>query len=48
MKWFVVIIFNTTPGDVYIFHEPVFKSREECLVTLWESKEAVKQKLLQE
>ena len=48
MKWFVVIIFNTTPGDIFIFHEPVFESREECLVTLWESKEAVKQKLLQE
>ena len=48
MKWFVVIIFNTTPGDIFIFHEPEFESREECLVTLWESKEAVKQKLLQE
>ena len=48
MKWFVVIIFNTVPGDIFIFHEPEFESREECLVTLWESKEAVKQKLLQE
>ena len=48
MKWFVVIIFNTVAGDIFIFHEPVFSSREECLVTLWESREAVKQKLLQE
>ena len=48
MKWFVVIIFNTVPGDIFIFHEPEFKSREECLVTLWESREAVKQKLLME
>ena len=35
MKWFVVIIFNTVPGDIFIFHEPEFKSKEECLVTLW-------------
>ena len=48
MKWFVVIIFNTTPGDIFIFHEPEFESREDCLVTLWESREAVKQKLLME
>ena len=48
MKWFVVIIFNTVPGDIFIFHEPVFSSRDECLVTLWESREAIKQKLLQE
>ena len=48
MKWFVVIIFNTVPGDIFIFHEPEFKSKEECLVTLWESRAAVKLKLLQE
>ena len=48
MKWFVVIIFNTLPGDIFIFHEPVFDDRKTCLVTLWESREAVKQKLLEE
>lgn len=48
MKWFVVIIFNTIAGDIFIFHEPAFDDRKTCLVTLWESREAVKRKLLEE
>ena len=40
MKWFIVVVFNTFPGDVYIFHKPAFDDRKTCLVTLWESRDA--------
>ena len=46
MKWFIVVVFNTFPGDVYIFHQPSFDDRKTCLVTLWESRDAVLQKLI--
>ena len=48
MKWFIVVVFNTFPGDVYIFHQPSFDDRKTCLVTLWESRDAVLQKLMEE
>jgi len=30
MKWFIVVLFYTLHGDVYIFTEPTFDSYEEC------------------
>ena len=30
MKWFIVVLFYTLHGDVYIFTDPTFDSYEEC------------------
>ena len=30
MKWFIVVLFYTLQGDVYIFTEPTFDSYDEC------------------
>ena len=30
MKWFIVVLFYTLHGDVYIFTEPTFDSYDEC------------------
>jgi len=35
MKWFVVVLFATSQGDVYIFNKPSFETREECVATLY-------------
>ena len=48
MKWFVVIIFNTLAGDIFVFNEPAFYTREECMITLIQSRDAILQKLLLE
>ncbi len=48
MKWFVVIIFNTLAGDIFVFNEPAFDTREECMITLIQSRDAILQKLLLE
>ena len=48
MKWFGVIIFNTLAGDIFVFNEPSFDTREECMITLIQSREAILQKLLLE
>jgi hypothetical protein len=31
MTWMIVILFATFAGDVYIFTDPVFETREECM-----------------
>ena len=31
MKWFIVVLFYTLHGDVYIFTEPTFDSYDECV-----------------
>jgi len=48
MKWFVVIIFNTLAGDIYVFKQPEFDTRDECMITLMQSRDAILQKLLLE
>ena len=48
MKWFVVIIFNTLAGDIFVFNEPAFDTRDECMITLIESRDLILQKLLLE
>tara|TARA_B100001287_G_scaffold275566_1_gene283499 strand:- start:651 stop:890 length:240 start_codon:yes stop_codon:yes gene_type:complete len=34
MQWLVVVMFATFHGDIYIFTEPEFETREECLSTI--------------
>ena len=48
MKWFVVIIFNTLAGDIFVFNEPAFDTRDECMITLIQSRDAILQKLILE
>lgn len=31
MKWLIVVMFATWQGDVYIFTEPTFESRQQCM-----------------
>ena len=31
MKWFIVVLFYTLNGDVYIFTDPTFESYDECV-----------------
>ena len=48
MKWFVVIIFNTLAGDIFVFNKPAFDTRDECMITLIQSRDAILQKLILE
>lgn len=48
MKWLVVIIFNTLAGDIFVFNEPVFDTRDECMTTLIQSRDVILQKLILE
>lgn len=34
MKWFIVVMFYTLHGDIYIFTEPTFDTREECVASV--------------
>ena len=34
MKWFVVVIFYTIHGDVYIFTDPTFDTKQECIASV--------------
>ena len=34
MKWLIVVVFYTLQGDVYIFTDPTFDSREECVASI--------------
>tara|TARA_B100002019_G_C20889778_1_gene412876 strand:- start:76 stop:342 length:267 start_codon:yes stop_codon:yes gene_type:complete len=34
MNWLVVVLFATMAGDVYIFTNPKFETRQECMRTL--------------
>lgn len=31
MKWLIVVLFATWQGDVYIFTDPHFETRQECM-----------------
>jgi hypothetical protein len=48
VKWLVVIIFNTLAGDIFVFNEPAFDTRDECMITLIQSRDAILQKLILE
>lgn len=34
MNWLVVVVFATLSGDVYIFNDPAWETREECMASL--------------
>ena len=34
MNWLVVVVFATLAGDVYIFNDPAWETREECMASL--------------
>lgn len=34
MKWLIVVVFQTITGDVYIFTDPTFDTREECMISV--------------
>tara|TARA_B100001287_G_scaffold136957_1_gene115273 strand:+ start:3442 stop:3684 length:243 start_codon:yes stop_codon:yes gene_type:complete len=34
MNWLIVVLFATGLGDMYIFTEPTFETRQECMLTL--------------
>ena len=34
MTWLVVVLFANVAGDVYIFTNPTFETRDECMATL--------------
>lgn len=34
MNWLIVVLFATGLGDMYIFTEPTFETRQECMNTL--------------
>lgn len=36
MKWFVVFLFYTLHGDIYVFTEPHFDNREQCMASLFD------------
>jgi len=38
MKWFIVVLFYTLQGDVYIFTEPTFDSYDECYGSITDPK----------
>jgi hypothetical protein len=31
MNWMIVVLFATLQGDVYLFTEPTFETREQCI-----------------
>lgn len=34
MTWMIVVIFATLAGDVYIFTDPTFETRRECMLAV--------------
>ena len=50
MKWLIVVVFATMQGDVYIFTEPKFDTRQQCLdsVRSTEDKKGYIKQLLKE
>jgi hypothetical protein len=34
MNWLIVVVFATMTGDVYIFTDPKFDTREECVASI--------------
>ena len=37
MSWAVVVLFATMAGDIYIFTEPTFETRDECMAALYDT-----------
>jgi hypothetical protein len=35
MKWLIVVLFQTMAGDVYIFTDPTFDTRDECMASVY-------------
>ena len=42
MKWLVIVVFATMSGDFYIFTNPKFDSKQECIEQLQDPKNMVK------
>jgi hypothetical protein len=42
MNWLMVVLFATIQGDIYIFTEPKFDSREECIAAAMNPEEQKK------
>ena len=34
MQWLIVVLFATVQGNVYIFTNPTFDNREECMASI--------------
>ena len=34
MKWFIIVLFYTIHGDIYVFTDPTFATREECIAAV--------------
>ena len=34
MKWIVLVLFATSPSNIFVFHSPEFSSKEECKAAL--------------
>ena len=34
MKWLIVVMFQTMAGDVYIFTDPKFDTRDACMASV--------------
>jgi hypothetical protein len=50
MKWLIVVLFQTMAGDVYIFTDPTFDTRDECMASVYNKEDQKKyiQKLVME
>ena len=50
MKWIVVVLFATMQGDMYVFTEPAFDTRKECMIALSDNRQREKiiMKLIEE
>tara|TARA_B100000900_G_scaffold415140_1_gene443960 strand:- start:242 stop:496 length:255 start_codon:yes stop_codon:yes gene_type:complete len=42
MKWLMVVLFATMQGDIYVFTNPKFDSREECIAAAMNPEEQKK------
>ena len=45
---FVMIIMFATLGDMYVFTDPSFDTREECMIFLVKNGESIQEKLVEE
>lgn len=50
MTWLIVVIFQTMTGDVYIFTDPTFETRDACMASIYNKEDQKKyvQKLTHE
>lgn len=50
MSWAVVVLFATMAGDIYIFTEPTFETRDQCMAQLYDptSRDNMVKKLVEE